>query len=118
MKVVEAATARAKKKKKELDQQKELKARVDAEKYKLFLVKEAEREKMLADEAKEQLAKKSEEADTARMAKAEKDWQELQENESAEGVLLGASVFSYRSKQADRSREAFESVGNLRDRWN
>jgi hypothetical protein len=86
MEVVEAATAQAKKKKKELDEQKELKARVDAEKYKLFLVKEAEREKMLADEAKEQLAKKSEEADRARMAKAEKDWQELQEKESAEGV--------------------------------
>jgi hypothetical protein len=118
MKVVEAATARAKKKKKELAEQKELRARVDAEEYKLFLVKEAEREKMLADEAKEQLAKKSEEADRARMAKAEKDWQELQEKESAEGVPLGASVFSYRSIQADRSREAFESVGNLRDRWN
>jgi hypothetical protein len=73
---------------------------------------------MLADEAKEQLAKKSEEADRARMAKAEKDWQELQERESAEGVPLGASVFSYRSRQADLSREAFESVGNLRDRWN
>ncbi len=52
--------------------------RIEAEKYKLFLVKEAEREKMLAEEAKEQLAKKSEEADRARMAKAEKDWQELQ----------------------------------------
>jgi hypothetical protein len=85
--------------------------RVDAETYKLFLVKEAEREKMLADEAKEQLAKKSEEADRARMAKAKKDWQELQEKEAAEGVPLGASVF-------DLSREAFESVGNLRDRWN
>jgi hypothetical protein len=118
MKVVEAATAQAKKKKKRLDEQKELKARADAKAYKLFLVKEAEREKMLADEAKEQLAKKSEEADRARMAKAEKDWQELQERESAEGVPLGASVFSYRSRQADLSREAFESVGNLRDRWN
>jgi hypothetical protein len=95
-----------------------LKARVDAEEYKLFLVKEAEREKMLAEEAKEQLAKKSEEADRARMAKAEKDWQELQERESAEGVPVGAPAFSYRSKQADLSREAFESVGNLRDRWN
>jgi hypothetical protein len=79
MKVVEAGTAQAKKKKKELAEQKELRARVDAEEYKLFLVKEAEREKMLADEAKEQLAKKSEEADRARMSKAEKDWQELQE---------------------------------------
>ncbi len=117
-KVVEAATAQAKKEKKELEQRKELKARVDAERYKLFLVKEAEREKMLADEAKEQLTKKSEEADRARMAKAEKDWQELQEKESAEGVPLGASVFSYRSIQADQSREAFESVGNLRDRCN
>ncbi len=29
---------------------------MDAEKYKLFLVKEAEKEKMLADEATEQLA--------------------------------------------------------------
>jgi hypothetical protein len=95
-----------------------LKARVDAEEYKLFLVKEVEREKMLADEAKEQLAKKSEEADRARMAKARKDWQELQERESAEGVPMGAPAFSYRSKQADLSREAFESVGNLRDRWN
>ncbi len=52
------------------------------------------------------------------MAKAEKDWQELQERELAEGVPLGASVFSYRSRQADLSREVFESVGNLRDRWN
>jgi hypothetical protein len=118
MNVVEAATARAKKKREKLAEQIELKARVDAEKYKLFLVREAEREKVLADEAKEQLAKKSEEADRARMAKAEKDWQELQEKESAEGVPLGASVFSYRSRQADRSREAFESVGNLKDRWN
>jgi hypothetical protein len=72
MKVVEAATAQAKEKKKRRDEQKELKARVDAEEYKLFLVKEAEREKMLAEEAKEQLAKKSEEADRARMAKAER----------------------------------------------
>jgi hypothetical protein len=31
---------------------------------------------------------------------------------------LGAPDFSYRSIQADRSREALESVGNLRDRWN
>jgi hypothetical protein len=117
MEEVEAATAQAKKEKKERDEQKELKARVDAEKYKLFLVKEAEREKMLAEEAKEQLARKSEEANRARMAKAEKDWQELQERESAEDVPLGASAFSYRSKQADLSQEAFESVGNLRDRW-
>jgi hypothetical protein len=87
MKVVEAATAQAKKKKKRLDEQKELKARADAKAYKLFLVKEAEREKMLADEAKEQLAKKSEEADRARMAKAEKDWQELQEKKSRQKMF-------------------------------
>jgi hypothetical protein len=37
------------------------------------------------------------------MTKAEKDWQELQERESAEGVPVGASAFSYRSKQADLS---------------
>ena len=76
---------------------------MDAEEYKLFLVKEAEREKLLAEEAKEQLAKKSEEADRARMAKAEKDRQKLQERESAEGVPVGAPAFSYRSKQADLS---------------
>jgi hypothetical protein len=81
-------------------------------------VKEAEREKLLADEAMEQLAKRSEEADRARMARAEKDWQKLQEKESAEGVPVGAPAFSYRSKQADLSREAFESLGNLRDQWN
>ena len=81
-------------------------------------MKEAEREKLLADEAMEQLAKRSEEADRARMARAEKDWQKLQEKESAEGVPVGAPAFSYRSKQADLSREAFESLGNLRDQWN
>ncbi len=117
-KEVEAATAQAKKKKKELAQRRELKARVAAEEYNLFLVREAEREQMLADEAKAQLVKKSEEANRARMAKAEKDWQELREKESAEGVPVGAPAFSYRSIQADRSREALESVGNLRDRWN
>ncbi len=31
---------------------------------------------------------------------------------------MGAPAFSYRSKQADLSREAFESLGNLRDQWN
>jgi hypothetical protein len=31
---------------------------------------------------------------------------------------VGAPAFSYRSIQADRSREALKSVGNLRDRWN
>jgi hypothetical protein len=105
MKVVEAATAQAKKEKKELEQQKELKARVAAEDYNLFLVREAEREHMLAEEAKVQLVKKSEEADRTRMAKAKKDWRELQEKELAEGVPLGAPAFSYRSIQADRSRE-------------
>jgi hypothetical protein len=116
--VVEEATAQAKEKQKRRDEQKELKARVDAEEYKLFLVKEAEREKLLADEAKKQLAKRSVEVDRARMARAEKDWQKLQEKESAEGVPVGAPAFSYRSKQADLSREAFESLGNLRDQWN
>jgi hypothetical protein len=118
MKEVETAIAQAKKEKKELAQRKELRARVAAEDYNLFLVREAEREHMLAEEAKAQLVKKSEEADRARMAKAEKDWRELQEKESAEGVPLEAPAFSYRSIQADRSREALESVGNLRDRWN
>jgi hypothetical protein len=114
---VDAATAKAKKEKEERDRRKELKARVAAEKYNLFLVKESERELMLAEEAKMQLAKKSEEADRAREAKAEKDWQELQVKESAEGVPVGAPVFRYRSIQADRSREMLESVGYLRDRW-
>ncbi len=89
-----------------------------AEEYNLFLVREAEREQMLAEEAKAQLVKKAEEADRARMAKAEKDWRELQEKELAGGVPLGAPAFSYRSIQADWSREVLESVGNLRDRWN
>ncbi len=80
-KEVEAATAQAKKKKKEHAERKELKARVAAEDYNLFLLKEAEREQMLAEEAKAQLVKKSEEANRARMAKAEKDWQELREKE-------------------------------------
>ncbi len=88
-----------------------------ADEYNLYLVREAEREQMLAEEAKAQLVKKSEEADRAREAKAKKDWQELQEKESAEGVPVGAPVFRYRSIQADWSREMLESVGNLRDRW-
>ncbi len=117
-KEVDAATALAKKKKEELAQRRELKARVAADKYNLFLVREAEREQMLAEEAKAQLVKKSEEADRAREAKAEKDWQELQEKESAEGVPVGAPAIRYRSIQADRRREMLESVGNLRDRWN
>jgi hypothetical protein len=52
------------------------------------------------------------------MARAEKDWQKLQEKESAEGVPMGAPAFSYRSREADLSREAFESLGNLSDQWN
>jgi hypothetical protein len=55
-KVVEEATAQAREEKKKRDEQRELKARVSAEEHKLFLVREAEREKLLADEAKEQLA--------------------------------------------------------------
>jgi hypothetical protein len=117
-KVVEEATAQAREEKKRRDEQRELKARVNAEEHKLFLVKEAEREKLLADEAKEQQAKRSAEAEKARMARAEKDWQKLQEKESAEGVPMGAPAFSYRSREADLSREAFESLGNLRDQWN
>jgi hypothetical protein len=52
------------------------------------------------------------------MARAEKDWQKLQEMESAEGIPMGAPAFSYRSREADLSREACESVGNMRDQWN
>jgi hypothetical protein len=117
-KVVEEATAQAKEELKRWDEQKELKARVGAEEHKLFLVKEAEREKLLADEAKEQLTKRSVEAERARMARAKKDWQKLQEKELAEGIPVGAPAFSYRSREADLSREAFEGLGNLRDQWN
>ncbi len=81
-------------------------------------MKEAERERLLADEAKEQLAKRSAEADKARMARAEKDWQKLQEKESAEGIPMGVPAFSYRSREADLSREACESLGDMRDQWN
>jgi hypothetical protein len=116
-KEVEAATAKAKKEKEERDRRKELKARVSAEEYDQFLVRESERELMLAEEARKQLAKKSEEANRAREAKAKKDWQELQEKESAEGVPVGAPVFRYRSIKADHSQEMLESMGNLRDRW-
>ncbi len=72
---------------------------------------------MLAGEARKKLAKKSEEADRAREVKAERDWQELQEKESAEGVPVGAPVFRYRSIKADHRREMLESMGNLRHRW-
>jgi hypothetical protein len=105
-KAVEEATAQAKEEKRRRDEQRELKARANAEENKLFLVKEAERERLLAEEAKEQLAKRSAEADRARMARAEKDWQKLQEKESAEGIPMGAPAFSYRSREADLSREA------------
>ncbi len=60
-----------------------MKAGVSAEEYNQFLERERERKLMLAEEARKQLAKKSEEADRAREAKAERDWQELQEKESA-----------------------------------
>jgi hypothetical protein len=80
-------------------------------------VKEVERERLLAEEAKEQLAKKSAEADKARMARAEKDWLKLQEKESAEGTPMGVPAFNYRSRDADLSRETCESLGNLRDHW-
>ncbi len=83
---------------------------MSAEEYNPFLVKESERELMLAEEAKKQLSKKSEEADRAKEAKAKKDWQELQEKESAEATPVGAPTFMYRSIK--------ESMGNLRDRLN
>ncbi len=104
-KVVEEATAQAREEKRRRDEQRELKARENAEEHELFLVKE-------------QLAKRSAEAEKARMARAEKDWQKLQEKESAEGVPMGAPAFSYRSREADLSREACESLGNMRDQWN
>ncbi len=56
-------------------------------------MKEAERERLLAEEAKEQLARRSAEADKARVARAEEDWQKLQEKESAEGIPMGAPAF-------------------------
>jgi hypothetical protein len=117
-KVVEEATAQAREEKRRRDEQRELKARANAEEHKLILVKEAERERLLAEEAKEQLAKRSAEVGKARMARAEKDWQKLQEKESAEGIPMGAPAFSYRSREADLSREACESLGNMRDQWN
>jgi hypothetical protein len=115
--MVEEATAQDREEKKKRDEQRELKAKVNAEEHKLFLVREAERERLLAEEAKEQLAKRSAEAEKARMARAVKDWQKLQEKESAEGVPMGAPAFSYRSREADLSREACESLGNMRDQW-
>ncbi len=117
MKVVKAATAQAKEEKRRREEQRELKAKANAEENKLFLAKEAESERLLAEEAKEQLTKRTAEADKARMARAEKDWQKLQEKESAEGTPVGAPAFSYRSREADLSREACESLGNLRDQW-
>jgi hypothetical protein len=117
-KAVEEATAQAKEEKRRREEQRELKPRANAEENKLFLVKEAERERLLAEEAKEQLAKRSAEAEKVRMARAEKDWQKLQEKEPAEGIPMGAPAFSYGSREADLSREACESLGNKRDQWN
>ncbi len=74
-------------------------------------------QRLLAEEAKEQLAKRSAEADKARMARAEKDWKKLQEKESTEGTPMGVPAFNYRSREADLSRETCESLGNLRDQW-
>jgi hypothetical protein len=95
-----------------------MKARMSAEEYNPFLVKESERELMLAEEAKKQLSKKSEEANRARESKAKKNWQELQERESAEGTPAGAPNFRNRSIKADNSREMLECLGDLRDRLN
>ncbi|MFO0005752.1 MAG: hypothetical protein ACK559_31960, partial [bacterium] len=113
--LVKEATAKAKD---EQRKREEKKAKAKAEEDRLFLVKEAERERLLAEEAKEQLTKKSAEADRARMARAEKDWLKLQEKESAEGTPMGVPAFNYRSRDADLSREACESLGNMRDQWN
>jgi hypothetical protein len=107
--LVKAATAKAKE---EQRKREERKAKAKAEEDRLFLVKEAERERLLAEEAKEQLAKKSAEADKARMARAEKDWLKLQEKESAEGTPMGVPALNYRSRDADLSRETCESLGN------
>jgi len=112
--LVKEATAKAKD---EQRKREERKAKAKAEEDRLFLVKEAERERLLAEEAKEQLTKKSAEADKARMARAEKDWLKLQEKESAEGTPMGVPAFNYRSRDADLSRETCESLGNLRDQW-
>jgi hypothetical protein len=112
--LVKEATAKAKE---EQRKREEKKAKAKAEEDRLFLVKEAERERLLAEEAKEQLTKKSAEADKARMARAEKDWLKLQEKESAEGTPMGVPAFNYRSRDADLSRETCESLGNMRDQW-
>jgi len=114
---VKEATAQAKEEQKKREELKKRKAKAEADEAKLFLVREAERERLLAEEAKEQLTKKSAEADKARMARAEKDWLKLQEKESAEGTPMGVPAFNYRSRDADLSREACESLGNLRDQW-
>jgi hypothetical protein len=115
--MVKAATAQAKEEQRKREEKKESRARADAEEAKLFLVREAERERLLAEEAKEHLAKRSAEADKARMARAEKDWLKLQEKESTEGTPMGVPAFNYRSRDADLSRETCESLGNLRDQW-
>jgi len=51
------------------------------------------------------------------MARAEKDWLKLQEEESAQGIPQGVPAFNYRSRDADISRETCESLGNMRDQW-
>jgi hypothetical protein len=51
------------------------------------------------------------------MARAEKDWRKLREEESAQGIPQGVPAFNYRSRDADKSRETCESLGNMRDQW-
>jgi hypothetical protein len=114
-KEVDAETAKAKKEREELIRNKEVKARLSAEEYNQFLVRERERELMLMEEARKQLCRKSEETDRAREAKAKKDWEDLQERETAEGIPAGTPAFRYRSIKADNSREMLVGLGNLRD---
>jgi hypothetical protein len=116
-KKVNEALARAKEEQEKREELKKGKAKAEAEEAKLFLAREAERDRLLAEEAKEQLTKKSAEADRARMARAEKDWRKLQEEESAQGIPQGVPAFNYRSRDADKSRETCESLGNMRDQW-
>jgi hypothetical protein len=114
-KKVNEALARAKEEQEKREESR--KSKTEAEEAKLFLAREAERDRLLAEEAKEQLTKKSAEADRARMARAEKDWRKLREEESAQGIPQGVPAFNYRSRDADKSRETCESLGNMRDQW-
>ncbi|MFO0001471.1 MAG: hypothetical protein ACK559_10090, partial [bacterium] len=109
--------AQAQEEQKKREELKKSKAKAEVEEAKLFLAREAERERLLAEEAKGQLTKKSAEADKARMARAEKDWLKLQKEESAQGIPQGVPAFNYRSRDADISRETCESLGNMRDQW-